>query len=194
MTQNQMTQNQMTQNQMQPVTKIAPMTQSIGNVNNTPYANLRESINPNILNQNVLNSNVNTQQMFNQNLNTNLEMENLRRGQINEQLKNMKEQIKKSSGYDSSDKPKYKSGPNVKRRGVDVDTSSSSGASDKSGKSDKSNNTSDTDGFDIKNSKTSNSENLKSKKVVVDKSLNSKNNASTFSKRKYKRNTITIDT
>ena len=160
-------------------------------MNNNSYANLRESINPNILN-----SNINTQQIFNQNLNTNLEMENLRRNQIKEQLNNMKEQVKRINGSESSDKPKYKSSVNIKRRGIDVDTSSEtsikSDLSNKSDKSDKSDNTSNTDGFDFKNS---NSENLNSKiKIVNDKSLNSKNNASSFSKRKYKRNSITIST
>jgi hypothetical protein len=190
----------MSQNIPQQVSKIAPMNQPIRNMNNSPYANIRESINPNILNSNMLNSNITTQQTFSQNLNTNLEMDNLRRTQINEHLNHMKEQVKKMNVSDDSDKPKYKNGLNVKRRGIDVDTSSSetsnkSDKSDKSDKTDKSNDTSNTDNYDIKNSKTSNSENFKSKiKVMGDKSLNSKNNASSFSKRKYRRNPITIST
>lgn len=173
------------QQQMQQpiVSKISPMTQSIGNMNSSPYANIRDSINPRILNQHP---NVNTQQIFNQNLNSNIEMENLRRTQINSQFNHMKEQLKKINTSDESDKPK--SSPNVKRRGISVDTSSSS---EKSDKSDTTKTSSDT----IKSSLNSNSDDKKNKiNIVADKSLNSKNNASTFSKRKYKRNTLSVST
>ena len=191
--QNQYLQNQQYQ-QNQPMTKIAPMTQPIGNMGNNNYANLRDSINPPNFNQNV-----NTQQMYNQNLNANLEMDNARRKQIDEQLNNMKKQVSNLNLSENSDKPRYKSGVNVKKRGggIDVDTSSNDSSdkskkSDKTNKSDKSSDESNTDNFDAKNST---SDNFKSKiKVVGDKSLNSKNNASTFSKRKYKRNTISIST
>jgi len=161
------------------ISKIAPITQPIGNMNSSPYANLRDSINPGILNQHP---NVNTQQMFNQNLNTNLEMENLRRTQINSQFNQMKEQLKKMNVSKDSDKPK--SSPNVKRRSnISVDTSSSSEKS----------NVSKTSSDTIKSSLNSNNQNSKFK-VVPDKSLNSKNNASTFSKRRYKRNTLSVST
>jgi hypothetical protein len=161
------------------ISKIAPITQAIGNMNSSPYANLRDSINPGILNQHP---NVNTQQMFNQNLNTNLEMENLRRTQINSQFNQMKEQLKKMNVSEDSDKPK--SSPNVKRRSnISVDTSSSSEKS----------NVSKTSSDTIKSSLNSNNQNSKFK-VVPDKSLNSKNNASTFSKRRYKRNTLSVST
>ena len=161
------------------ISKIAPITQPIGNMNSSPYANLRDSINPGILNQHP---NVNTQQMFNQNLNTNLEMENLRRTQINSQFNQMKEQLKKMNVSEDSDKPK--SSPNVKRRSnISVDTSSSSEKS----------NVSKTSSDTIKSSLNSNNQNSKFK-VVPDKSLNSKNNASTFSKRRYKRNTLSVST
>lgn len=161
------------------VSKIAPITQPIGNMSSTPYANLRDSINPGILNQHP---NVNTQQMFNKNLNANLEMENLRRTQINSQFNQMKEQLKKMNVSEDSDKPN--SSPNVKRRNnISVDTSSSSEKSD----------ISKTSADTIKSSLNSNNQNSKFK-VVADKSLNSKNNASTFSKRRYKRNTLSVST
>ena len=161
------------------VSKIAPITQPIGNMNSSPYANLRDSINPAILNQHP---NVNRQQMFNQNLNTNLEMENLRRTQIDSQFNQMKEQLKKMNVSEDSDKPKLS--PNVKRRSnISIDTSSSSEKS----------NISKTSSDTIKSSLNSNNQNSKFK-VVADKSLNSKNNASTFSKRRYKRNTLSVST
>jgi hypothetical protein len=165
--------------QQSTVPKIAPITQPIGNMNSSPYANLRDSINPGILNQHP---NVNTQQMFNKNLNTNIEMENLRRTQINSQFNQMKEQLKKMNISEDSDKPK--SSPNVKRRSnISIDTSSSSEKS----------NVSKTSSDTIKSSLNSNNQNSKFK-VVADKSLNSKNNASTFSKRRYKRNTLSVST
>lgn len=168
--------------------KIAPMTQPIGNISNTPYANLRDSINTGILNQHP---NVNTQQMFNQHLSSNLEMENLRRTQINSQFNQMKEHLKKMNSNEDSDKQKSNSNvnPNVKRRGLNVDTSSSESSNTK--KSDKSDKTSSVD--DTLGKSSINSDNLKTKRINVDKSLNSKNNASSFSKRKYKRG-ITINT
>lgn len=175
--------NQQIPNHQLMTPKIAPMTQPIGNMSNAPYANLRDSVNPGILNQHP---NVNTQQIFNQNLNSNLEMENLRRNQINSQFNQMKEQLKKITVSDDSDKPK--SSPNVKRRGLNVDTSSS----DKSSKTSSKEDVKQDDTLN-KSSLNSDSNNLKSKKVTIDKSLNSKNNTSTFSKRRYKRN-ITVNT
>jgi hypothetical protein len=169
-------------NQNPVVPKVVPMAP---NINSSPYANLRDSINPRILNQQP---NVNTQQMFNQHLNANMEMDNLRRTQINSQFVQMKEQLKKMNVSDSSDKPK--SSQNVKRRGINVDTSSSS-----SSKSEESNNSKTSSDDTIKSSVISDSINQPSKiKVVADKSLNSKNNASTFSKRRYKRNNLSVST
>ena len=158
------------------VNNISPMVQPIGNLSSNNYANLRDSINPTFNQQQN-----NQQQFFTQNLNANLELDNMRRKQINEQLNNMKKDIKNNNSPNK----------NYKKKSIDVDTSSS----ENSVISDKSNET-------INTSETSNSNNIKKtlekntikSKLIPDKSLNSKNNASTFSKRNYKRNAINIST
>jgi hypothetical protein len=190
------------QNQLdQQRNNIVPNSQPIGNVGYNNYANLRDTINQPIFNQHI-----NTQQLYNQNLNSNLEFDNLRRKQINEQLNNMKKQVNNINLSEKSFEKKYKSSHNVvKRSGVSVDTSSTinsneSNESFQTNKSNKSNQLIDS----IKSDNSNNSvidepqkiipNKNNTKKVNVDKSLSSKNNASTFSKRKYKRNTISIDT
>ena len=118
-----------------------------------------------------------------------------RRNQISMQLQQMKNSIKNidipteiesQPLYDKVDANVVKrSNQTSKKSNINVDTSSEK-SSDKSSNKSESNSTS--------SSESSNLKSLLSKTKELDKSLNSKNNQSTFSKRKYKKNALTVDT
>jgi hypothetical protein len=203
---NQMNQQQMQMQQMQQMQQ-SQQRQAPNPMNSQAnlYASLRTTLNGNA-ETNQLNGisgpsipNISSSKL-------NLELENQRRTEINKQLNQMKEQVKKLGQKEADDnddenedsQPKGKAAQNIKRRGISVDTSSKSSTSSNimSDKSETSENSEQT-----KSSRPSRlSEVSANKKIQLgsggggERSLNSKNNASTFSKRKYKRNAITINT
>ena len=126
-----------------------------------------------------------------------------RRQEIDQQLQAMKSNVSniKLKSQDMRDLAAEKiypqPGPNVKKRsdGINIDTSSSSESnkskSESSSSSSESSNS--TSSSEVK-AKSKSSGGTTSRKNLIEKSLSSRNNQSSYSKRKYKRSGITIDT
>jgi hypothetical protein len=151
-----------------------------------------------------LNNNMNNSNQVNSSRNVYVEQ---RKQDIGQQLEAMKSNVSniKLKSQDmrdlAADKLYPQTGPNVKKRsdGISVDTSSSSSESSSTESSNSTSTSSSSSEVKAK-SKSSNGKSstgkssIGSKKNQVEKSISSRNNQSSYSKRKYKRAGITIDT
>ncbi len=159
-----------------------------------PFGSLNEYAGTN------LNNNMNNFNNLNPSRNSYVEQ---RKQDIGQQLEAMKSNVSniKLKSQDmrdlAADKLYPQTGPNVKKRsdGISVNTSSSSSDSSSSTESSNSTSTSSSSSEVKAKSKSSNGKSSNgSKKNQVEKSISSRNNQSSYSKRKYKRAGITIDT
>ncbi len=169
-----------------------------GSLNEYASTNLNNNMNP----MNPMNSmnSMNSINMSNSPRNSYVEQ---RKHDIGQQLEAMKSNVSniKLKSQDmrdlAADKLYPQTGPNVKKRsdGISVDTSSSSSESSSSTESSNSTSTSSSSEEVKARSKSSNGKSSNgSKKNQVEKSISSRNNQSSYSKRKYKKAGITIDT
>jgi hypothetical protein len=146
-----------------------------------------------------LNNNMNNSNQMSPSRNVYVEQ---RKQDIGQQLEAMKSNVSniKLKSQDmrdlAADKLYPQTGPNVKKRsdGISVDTSSSSSESSSTESSNSTSTSSSSSEVKAKSKSSNGKSSNGSKKNQVEKSISSRNNQSSYSKRKYKRAGITIDT